>query len=220
MSRSNLVQNLLTGILALCAVIVTLLVVRRELFPPKAEAAVPVATVRNWRDFGRDGHRRGPDDAPVTIVEFSDFQCPFCRAMAARLDTLREEYPGKVAVVYRHYPLPIHEHAVAAARAADCAAEQGRFWPMHDVLFQRQDAIGKTEWRTFGSAAQVPDTTGFRRCLGRESGTMQRDREAGRQLQVDRTPTLLVNQHRIVGAVPLDTLRAYVRRAMRAQSVN
>lgn len=84
---------------------------------------------------------RGPADAWVTLVEFSDFECPYCASVQATIDQLRLAYPADVRVVFKHYPLSFHAHARAAAIAAECAGEQGRFWEMHDAIFQGRAGI-------------------------------------------------------------------------------
>jgi protein-disulfide isomerase len=217
MKKTDLLQNVLTGVLVLCALLVTGLLVRRELMSPPAQAAERQSggTVADWRTYGEEGkHRIGPDAAPVTIVEFSDFQCPFCRVIAARLDSLRALHPREVAVVYRHYPLRIHPHAVAAARASECAGEQGRFWQMHDVLYREQEAIGQVRWGRFAGLAGIADSVSFERCMDRVEAhpAIRNDTIAGGRLGVTATPTLLINQYRVTGATPLDTLLAYVQR--------
>jgi protein-disulfide isomerase len=209
------VSNLL---LTLCAVTVTALVVRRELFSP-APAGPPVEKklVSDWRSYAQGGHRAGPADAPVSIVVFSDFQCPACRTLASHLKAVRAEFP-QVAVVHRHSPLSIHPFAVEAARASDCAARQGRFEPFHDALFAEQESIGVTPWSRFARTAGLPDLPSFERCLASSdaSGPLERDTVDARRLNVTGTPTYLVNGHQFVGAPPFDTLRARVQRAARS----
>ena len=85
-----------------------------------------------------DSPSKGPKDAPVSIVEWADFQCPYCGAAAPVLDKLMVQYPGNVRFVYKNYPLSSHEHSEGAARAAVAAGKQGKFWEMHDLLFQNQ----------------------------------------------------------------------------------
>ena len=219
MARSETLQNVLTGVLVLCALVITGLLVRRELWPAAPPGASPPAVrpVDDWASYASGGHRTGPADARVAIVEFSDFQCPFCARLAPRLDSLRERTPVPVAVVYRHYPLENHPHAMAAARASECAAEQGRFKEMHDALFREQGAIGQKSWIAYALAAGVPDSAAFARCLegGAGSARIRADVAAGDRLGVTGTPTVLVNRYRMVGAPPLDTLLAYVARASR-----
>src|SRR5262245_56402328 len=91
---------------------------------------------------GDRGYARGPKDAPVTIVEFSDFQCPFCKSATTTIKQVLEKYPGKVRLVFRDYPLAsIHPLAPKAHEAARCAGEQAKFWEYHDVLFERSPKI-------------------------------------------------------------------------------
>lgn len=205
-------------ILTLCALATTGLVVRRELFPPPAaQAQAPRPTrVADWREYAREGQRMGPAEAPVTIIVFSDFQCPFCAVLMSRLNEIRSAYPREVSVVYRHFPLSSHPHAVAAARASECAAAQGKFPAFHDALFAAQDSIGVIGWGRFAAAAGVADLPRFEACA---AGTgplpsLERDTVAGRHLRVSGTPTLLINEVRFQGAVRKDTLEAYVRRAL------
>src|SRR5262249_7270265 len=100
---------------------------------PKAE--VPVIDVEATSD-----RRLGPEHAPVTIVEFSDFECPYCRQSAEVLKTLSQLYGARLRVIYRDYFGPNHPHALPAAEAARCAGEQGKFWEYHDLLFDRQSS--------------------------------------------------------------------------------
>lgn len=215
MNRDRFVNTAL-GLLVLCALLTTGLVVRREfLIASAAGKGTERARVAEWREYARSGQRMGPPDAPVTLVMFSDFQCPACAVAAGRLRALREAYPNDVTVLYRHYPLPYHPHAIAAARASECAAAQGRFEAFHDALFARQDSIGRIPWTRFAEAAGVSDSLAFRSCAGASGPVpaLERDTIAGRRVEVSVTPTLLLNDLRIDGAVPLDTLLALVNRA-------
>jgi len=191
------------------------LVLRRELAGRDTDAVGRASPVDGWGAYSASGHRAGPDSAPVVIVEFADFQCPYCRDLAARLDTIRDEFPREVAVIFRHHPIRSHPHALAAARASECAAEQGRFWPLHDALYREQPRIGVAPWSEFAVAAGVPDTARFQDCVTSDAPNpaLRLDTVASRQLGVTSTPTLLINETRIDGAPPLDSLRAYVSRA-------
>jgi protein-disulfide isomerase len=111
----------------------------------------------------------------------------------------------------------IHPFAIQASHASECAGEQGRFWPMHDAPFAKQDSIGTTSWVSFAEMAGVGDTIAFRTCLSRPSAStaLHSDTTAGNKLRIRATPTLLINEHRINGAIPLDSLRAFVLREAR-----
>lgn len=164
----------------------------------------------------------GPANAPVTLVVFSDFQCPFCAVLMRRLQVLRGEYPKEVAIVYRHFPLADHEYAIAAARASECAADQGRFESFENTVFSARDSIGLVPWERFAATAGVPDVAAFRDCAASAGPlpALARDTVDARQLEVTGTPTLLINSTLLQGAQPLDTLRAYVTRAVHERAAN
>lgn len=215
-TTSERLSTLGSAAVVLCAVVLTGLVVRRELFP--ASTGVPDRVVDDWRRYAAEGRRTGSADAPVTIVVFSDFQCPACRRLADELDSIRAKRPRDVAVVYRHFPLtPVHPHALPAARASECAGAQGRFKEFHDALFREQALVESGGWRHFATAAGVPDLNAFDRCIAGTSpdAAVARDVQAGRELGVTGTPTLLINERRIQGTPPLVELESSIGRAMR-----
>jgi protein-disulfide isomerase len=92
---------------------------------------------------GPDDHVRGPDDAPVTLVEYGDFECPYCGVAYPVVKALESEYADRLRVVFRSFPLLQHPHAQAASEAAEFAADHGKFWEMHDTLFEHQRALGE-----------------------------------------------------------------------------
>jgi predicted DsbA family dithiol-disulfide isomerase len=224
MRTTQWISTLTNVVLVLCAVVVTGLVVRREFFrsPGAAASAAPepVTVVDDWRGYAAEGHRWGPDAAPVSLVVFSDYQCPACRRLAEDLKAIRADFPEQVAVVIRHIPIASHPFALPAARASECAARQERFIAFHHALFAGQALIGVDPWTRFAQDARLPDLPAFDACMA-ETGpvaAVERDRAAGRRLEVDRTPTLLINEHRYAGAPPLSTLRERVQRAVEQAS--
>lgn len=218
MKTGHWLPILINGVLCVCAVVVTALVIREEFFPPPAPQAVArqAVQVSNWRKYAAGGHRSGPSGSPVSIVVFSDFQCPACRTLASHLKVIRAEFPEDVSIVYRHAPLRSHPHAVTAARASECAGRQGRFEAFHDALFGNQPSIGLVPWARFAEDAGVPDVPDFERCLasGDPAGTLESDTLDARSLKVSSTPTFMVNGVQYLGAPPLETLRTYVQRAV------
>jgi len=198
-------QNAASVVLALCALTVTGLLVRQQFLPPRAAAAAAalVTRVDDWRPLAQAGNRMGPADARLTIVEFSDFQCPFCGQAAVALEGIRERYP-QVAVTYRHFPLDNHPHAFAAAVASECAAEQGAFQAFHDHLFQHQDSIGVTPWEAVAERSGVRDAGRFRACLQEDGprNRVNRDRAAALRIGATGTPAFIVNGRMFTGSVP------------------
>jgi protein-disulfide isomerase len=153
---------------------------------------------------------RGPADAPVTIVEFSDFHCPFCRSVQPTLNTLLSKYPGKVRLVYRHFPLDsLHPQARSASEASWCANEQNRFWEFHDRVYANgPDASPETLSRLAGEAGL--DAAAFSSCLasGRATASVEQDVEEGTKHGVTGTPGFFVNGRNLSGNQPLE---AFVR---------
>ncbi len=160
----------------------------------------------------------GPVDAPVTIVEFSDFQCPYCQKSVGVLKELRRLYGEKIRLVYRDYPGPNHPYAPQAAEAAQCAGEQSRFWEYHDILFDRQTP-GKG-WDFPALAKELglqPDT--FATCLntGRYREEVAKDLHDGFTLGITSTPTFFINGRPLVGARPLAEFQAVIDRLLKQQ---
>ena len=204
-----------TIVMVVCAVLIAGAVVRRELIAPATAAGgLRVTTQRNWREFADAGHVIGPADAMVTIVEFSDFQCPFCSRFVALHDSLLSE-GLRVRVLYRHFPIPNHPHARNAAIASECAAAQDQFEAMHRTMFGLADSLGTLSWSSLASRAGVPDSAAFVRCLEspESAAAISRDSVAVYKLGLRGTPTLLIGSTRVDGLPLLDSLRVYVKRA-------
>jgi len=153
------------------------------------------------------GHpSRGPENAPVTIVEFSDFECPFCGALFPTIKALEKNYPDTVRVVYRQFPLTnIHPYAMKAAEASLCALEQGRFWQMHDSLFGFQQDLTIASLKLRATELNL-DVDAFGACLdsGRQAARIKQDMAEGAKAGVTGTPTLFVNGRVLLGNQPAE----------------
>jgi protein-disulfide isomerase len=181
----------------MCAVVITGLVVRRELAPTPArtEAVIPVKPLKGWERYIAGDERIGAHDAAVTIVEFSDFQCPYCRDFAETVDTVLARYGRNVRVVFRNFPLTgIHPFARAAAIAGECAARQGRFGEFHDFSFAHQDSLGLIGASETGHRIQIGDSASFAACVtdSLTLASIRADSTAGRSLAIAGTPTVLI----------------------------
>jgi len=198
-------------VLTVCALIVTGLVVRREIYPPTPAHAEVV----DWKRYAANGHVMGPAVAAVVVIVFSDFQCPACKMLADDLRIVRENDPQRVRIIYRHYPLPTHTSAMAAAYASECAAVQGRFEAFHDALFAEQSLIGHVSWEHFGSVAALKDPAAFARCMTSEiaSAAVARDTVDGNRLGLNATPMLLINGVELRGAPTLSALKRLIEQA-------
>jgi predicted DsbA family dithiol-disulfide isomerase/Skp family chaperone for outer membrane proteins len=147
---------------------------------------------------------RGPAGAPVTIVEFSDFECPFCGGLYPTLKTIEAAYPDTVRLVYRQFPLRnIHPHAEKAAEASLCANEQGHFWDMHDSMFGNQQQLTVAALKKRAADLKL-DAAAFDACLdsGRETAAIDKDMAEGAGAGVTGTPTMFINGRFLPGNRP------------------
>jgi len=168
---------------------------------PVARSAPSLQPIPDSVDVVSGGRRLGGDDASIVLVVFSDYQCPFCTMAAKQLERMRRDSNGSLAVVYRHYPLRRHPHALNAAIAAECAADQNRFEAYHHSLFEHQDSIGVSDWSRFAILAGIPDIEAFRQCVREEQPRVrvERDVALGRAIAVEGTPTYVLGRHKFTG---------------------
>jgi protein-disulfide isomerase len=154
---------------------------------------------------------RGPKNAPITVVLFSDFQCPFCSRVEPSIAELEKAYPGKVRVAWKNYPLPFHNNAKPAAEAALAANEQGKFWEMHDILFKNQQALSASDLE--GYAKQIGlDMAKFKAAVDshKYAAQVEADTKQGSEVGVEGTPAAFVNGHLVSGAQPVDAFKKIV----------
>lgn len=178
----------------------------------RVKANIVVALAPPTADVGTENAAatEGRSDAPVQVVEFADYQCPYCQRVNPDLNKLIDEYAGKVAVVYKDFPLPMHPYAEKAAEGARCAGQQGKFWEYHNLLFRdrkletadlKQEAIGLHL-----------DSAKFDQCLdsAEEAANVKKDQDEGMKLGLSGTPSFFINGHFISGAVDYTTLHQMV----------
>jgi protein-disulfide isomerase len=161
---------------------------------------------------------KGPENAPITIVEFSDFQCPACRAVQPTLAQISQEFPDKVKIVYRHFPLDsIHPNARLAAQATEAALAQGKFWEFHDKLFLAQgewDKIGNKEellakFAEYAEELKIDKQQFLEKIESQEiANIVQSDTEMGNSIPVQATPTFFVNGKMTAAPQLLDTVQS------------
>jgi protein-disulfide isomerase len=146
----------------------------------------------------------GGENATVTVVEFSDFQCPYCRAAEPTVKAIRDKYGDKVKFVYMDFPLGMHQHAMDAANAAQCAGDQGKFWQYHDALFADQSKLDQADLKATAAKLGL-DTKKFDACLDSQSKVpeIRQEQAAGSAAGVSATPTFFVNGREIEGAEPM-----------------
>ncbi len=164
------------------------------------------------------GPSRGPANAPVTIVEFSDYQCPFCRRSESSIKEVLEKYGDQVRLVYRDFPLANHANATDAARAARCAGEQGKYWDMHGQIFADQSKLSRADLKAMAKKTGVSQSQ-FDACLdsAKYEAEVKKDMLAGQDLGVDGTPTFFINGRRLVGAQPFERFKELIDQELAAK---
>ncbi|HYS55172.1 MAG TPA: thioredoxin domain-containing protein [Thermoanaerobaculia bacterium] len=175
-----------------------------EIFLPPPHLTVPLSA---------SDPARGSVDAPVTIVEFSDFQCPGCRQARKMLAELQGSYGDKIRLIYKQFPLQGHTDAPMASQASLCAADQGKFWELHDWMFEHQDSL---HVEALAEAVDL-DREAFKNCVagGTHAADVDRDLREGRELGISGTPTIFVNGREIMMNLSEQTVRDIVDEELR-----
>jgi protein-disulfide isomerase len=163
---------------------------------------------------------KGPEQAPVTLVAFSDFECPFCSRAANTVKQLEEEYRGKLRVAFKHQPLANHPNAKPAATASLAAHEQGKFWEFHDKLFANQAALDRASLERYAQELGL-DMAKFKAAMdsNKFEAHISADSAQGSQIGAGGTPTFFVNGRKIVGAKPIEVFRKMIDEELRKAGV-
>lgn len=173
-------------------------------------------------DLADDDPALGDPNAPVTMVEFADFQCPFCgRMFSDTLPQIKEKYvkTGKVKFVYRDFPLSsIHPFAQKAAEAGECADDQGKFWQLHDIIYTRQQQLSHENLKKWAEEVGL-NTAQFSQCLdsGKYADEVVKDLQDGQNAGVTGTPATFVNGRLVSGALPYAQFEVVIEEALRAR---
>ena len=194
-------EKILSVLLTLSAVAIAGVFVHREFANPVNIPVPDAASVQpeyktDWTSYVAQGTRIGPEGAPITLVEFSDYQCPACARFQTTVSAMRKQFGDQVAVIIVHFPLPMHRFAAGAAQAADCAAKEGKFDSMSSVLFGKQDSLGIKSWASYASEASVADAAAFDACARQKPDSLSKASIGARlamQLKLRATPTILLN---------------------------
>ncbi len=166
-----------------------------------------------------DAPVRGSRNAPMMIVEFADYQCPYCQQMHPELKILQQELAGKVAVAFKDFPLAMHANAEKAAEAARCAGEQGKYWDFHDVLFHNSENLEVAQIKQYAHDLKL-NQANFDACLdsGKEAAAVQKDQAQGKQLGVRATPSFFFNGRLFTGSMDYYTLRSIVEMLLKTDA--
>jgi len=165
-----------------------------------------------------DANVMGNKDAPVMLVEFADYECPYCQKVAPEIPKLVSEFGTRLAISFKDFPLPMHSHAEKAAEATRCAADQGKYWEYHDLLFKTKE-LDVDQLKGHAQSLHL-DLAKFSTCLdsGSTSAAVQKDRQEGVALGLSGTPSFFINGHYFSGALDYETLRDNSNRELTQQT--
>jgi protein-disulfide isomerase len=178
----------------------------------KKEQKVKVLMLPPRYEVEAKGPTKGSKNAPITIVEYSDYQCPFCIDAEKTVSELLKAYPDKIRLVYRDFPLPMHPLAPKAAEASHCADAQGKYWELHDKMFAAQGKLEVPDLKKYAREVQGLDGDKFDKCL--DGGDMKKlvdeNHVAGEKMGISGTPAFFVNGRFLSGALPIDEFKTLI----------
>jgi protein-disulfide isomerase len=184
----------------------------------RAQSTVAIALLPpSMKVDNQNAQTLGPSDAPVQLVEFADYECPYCQKAAPDVLKLKAEFGDKVSVAFRDFPLAMHARAQKAAEAARCASKQGKFWEYHDELFHSKE-LDVDQLKAQAEALKL-DATDFNKCLdsGEQAAAVERDRKEGLRLGINGTPAFFVNGYFLSGAADYSSLRQLIEQQLAPQ---
>jgi protein-disulfide isomerase len=212
------IDRILSATAVLAAIAMTVAVLRRA---PHSEAptAIPApGTVfdKRWREHAQAGRAIGSPQAPVSIIYFSEVECPYCRKFEVSLRRIDSLFPGKTSRIFVHFPLPSHSNAIPAAIALECAGAEDKFGELLSAAFDRRNVLGAIDWPILAHEVGVQDTVAFKRCQTAPSSRVAIDRgiAAGKRIGIRGTPTVFINGWRIDGSPPDSVLERITRRIL------
>ena len=176
-----------------------------------AKVGLPVGRQLESVQPGENDTIKGPADAKVTIIEFTDFECPYCKRGKETMDEVLEIYGDQVRLAFKHFPLDFHLNAQKAAEATECAGDQGKFWEMHDWMFDNQKELAVDNLK-IAAANLGMNSSDFDSCLdsGKYEGKVKDDMTAGSEFGVSGTPAFFINDTLISGAQPIEKFREVI----------
>ena len=184
-----------------------------------SEGPMKTISSKKWDILLKGGHTIGPKDAPITLVEFSDFQCPYCGMFEKVLEKYRHDHPGQIRLIMYNYPLRQHPQAVTAAEAAECVAKMGNYARFHNLLFKNQRIFPSQPFDSLAQLAGVKDLTALHGCM-RDTTTIlaiKHQIEMGNSVDLFQTPTIIINRNYYSGSLSYDELQAAVQLALKSK---
>lgn len=187
----------------------------KQIFTPPTTSSSD--TVAHWQKLLKGGHRDGLANAPVQIVEFSDFQCPYCKEMVPIIRAMQKKYGKKIAITYYNYPLRMHPQSMLAAEAAECAAKEGKYLEYHKLLFANQKYFSKLPWDSLAHIVRIRNIKKFNGCMKSKAifNIVKSDVQLGNSVNVIETPTFIINGIKFNGTMKKDKMDSVINNMLK-----
>lgn len=204
-------ENIFSGILVVCALIVTILFLRKEFSSNNKE--IKFSIVDNWKELVPKNEKNNGKYSKVYIVEFFDYECPYCSVLDATLDTIQLKYGDKIKIIRYHFPLNIHPLAYKAAIAAECANNQEMFDAYHKELMANQYRLNSINFTDIARLIGIKDIAKFQKCVNEEktADLISHNVKLAKKFNVNGTPTLIINNKMISGASNTEEIEKIIK---------
>ncbi|GIK22458.1 MAG: hypothetical protein BroJett005_18720 [Ignavibacteriota bacterium] len=203
-------ENILTGILVVCALIVTILFLRKEFSSKDTELNISI--IDNWKELIPEDEETNGNYSKVYLIEFFDYECPYCSVLDATLDTIKSKYSDKIKIIRYHFPLNIHPLAYRTAIAAECAGSQEVFDIYHKELMANQYKLNSINFTEIARLIGIKDIEKFQKCVNEEetADAISQNVKLVKKFNVSGTPTLIINNKMISGAINTEEIEKII----------
>jgi protein-disulfide isomerase len=203
-------ENIFSGILVICALIVIILLLRKEFSGNNTELKFSI--VGNWKELIPEDEKTNGNYSKVYLVEFFDYECPYCSILDATLDTIQSKYGDKIKIIRYHFPLNIHPLAYRTAIAAECAESQGMFDRYHKELMANQYKLNSINYTEVARLIGIKELGKFQKCVDEEetADVIANNVRLAKEYKVNGTPTLIINNKMISGAINTEEIEKII----------
>ncbi|MCL5031300.1 MAG: DsbA family protein [Bacteroidetes bacterium] len=205
------IDNIFTSILVICALIVTFLIVRKEFLT--GDQTINISSVDNWKELITHDGKIDTNSPKVYLIEFFDYECPYCNTLDATLDTIQSKYNDKIKIIRYHFPLNIHPLAYRAAIAAECASKQDYFDMYHKELMRNQYKLNSINFTEVARQIGIKDIGKFQKCVDHEetADIIAKNVQLAKEYKITGTPTLIINDKMISGVINSKTIEKIIK---------
>lgn len=215
-------ENIFTGILVMCALIITGMVIFQFFQSKDFESSIVDREVDSWEEISLVAYRKGVTKAPIQIIKFFDYSCPYCKEVDPVLNDITKKYSDQISIVYNHFPLDEFSNTFKAAVASECAANQGRFMDYHNLLFINQDNLETLSFDSLAIEAKVQDISLFKECRESDEAKdiIRKSVSIANDLGIGGVPTFLINDKIVPGVRSNSEFSSLIEELLKKQPIS